>query len=373
MMMNCNEARDLITLYIDNELQGEKLEKFKEHVESCEACRIELAEITRVVELCADMPEEELPETFKEQLHSKLVDVSRQDNNNRKVIFFKNSYLKVITTVAAVFLVFVALSGIYGNDLLKGRFLNLKDMNKTAQMDEKKMESSEAEIDAGMAEDQSEAQLRIASGEAGASSALESDASKSAQPREAWDSDGTAKDVTRGTMEGRSFMMTALPELREIRIAANTDDIEKVIGKIEEYADELGLEAAKKDDTNQNLSIEPTAKFAGEKAEMQLIVPNASYEGFIQNLKSDPELSKILSFGEMQKLNADDYINKLNSELDQIIQLIDKTENSGSTAEKSKETLKQLKEKRDSIQAEIESITINPDCTIVKFEILKEG
>ena len=106
MIMNCDKTRELMILYMDNELEGEELKSFEEHLKSCESCRLELEEITRVIELCAEIPEEDLPETFKEQLHKKLVDASRQESGKNKVMFLRNRYLKAITTVAAIFLVF---------------------------------------------------------------------------------------------------------------------------------------------------------------------------------------------------------------------------------------------------------------------------
>lgn len=41
--MNCREAERLIRMFIENDIAGEELEEFVEHVTRCESCKEELA------------------------------------------------------------------------------------------------------------------------------------------------------------------------------------------------------------------------------------------------------------------------------------------------------------------------------------------
>ena len=74
-MKNCTEVRNLISLYIDDELSKAELEEFNEHINSCSHCRAELEEIKTIVRLCRDIDEVELPANFKLELHEKLVEI----------------------------------------------------------------------------------------------------------------------------------------------------------------------------------------------------------------------------------------------------------------------------------------------------------
>jgi hypothetical protein len=110
-MKSCNEIKEMISIYIDGELDSKLQNEFETHIQNCDDCRIELEELKEIVNLCGSIGEEELPEDFKQQLHGKLLAVSGTDNqitNVKEINRFKlNRYIKIGTSIAAVLLIAV--------------------------------------------------------------------------------------------------------------------------------------------------------------------------------------------------------------------------------------------------------------------------
>ena len=71
--MNCQQARDLLSLYVDGELPAAERAELEEHLEHCEECRCELAELRALVNALGALPQEPLPAGFGERLHARLV------------------------------------------------------------------------------------------------------------------------------------------------------------------------------------------------------------------------------------------------------------------------------------------------------------
>lgn len=73
-MKKCEEIMELISLYIDDDLNETEKHQFEEHINSCIKCREELDLQMEIINLCQDMEEVELPEDFNRQLNQKLVE-----------------------------------------------------------------------------------------------------------------------------------------------------------------------------------------------------------------------------------------------------------------------------------------------------------
>jgi len=71
--LNCQQARDLLSLYIDGELPAAERARLEDHLEQCDECRCELAELQALVSALGALPREPLPAEFGEQLHARLV------------------------------------------------------------------------------------------------------------------------------------------------------------------------------------------------------------------------------------------------------------------------------------------------------------
>lgn len=122
-MKKCDEILELLSLYIDKELDDERVKMVQEHVEACSSCKSELEQLYEVVKLCNDVDEVELPEGFKDVLHQRLNSEKQNIDDGKKILIMRSRIMKTITSVAAVVLVVFAVRG----------FLNIGINNKTAE------------------------------------------------------------------------------------------------------------------------------------------------------------------------------------------------------------------------------------------------
>ncbi len=76
--MNCEQARQLMHAFVDNEINPQELKKLNDHLDSCESCTVEFEEIKYMVQLMGEIDLKELPLGFEEELHEKLVIASAE-------------------------------------------------------------------------------------------------------------------------------------------------------------------------------------------------------------------------------------------------------------------------------------------------------
>lgn len=112
-MKSCDEIQELLSLYIDNELEEERAKLVREHVESCSSCKSELEQLFEVVKMCNDITEVELPENFKDALNQKLKSEQKKIDDGKKITVMRNRIMKTITSVAAIFLIVFAVRGFF--------------------------------------------------------------------------------------------------------------------------------------------------------------------------------------------------------------------------------------------------------------------
>lgn len=104
--MNCNLCKELISSYINDEISYEDKEKIRKHLEECESCRNDYEALINNIELCNELPMIDLPQSFNEDLHNKLVNIDKENKN----IFNKiiNNYdFKSLAIVAIIFLMII--------------------------------------------------------------------------------------------------------------------------------------------------------------------------------------------------------------------------------------------------------------------------
>ncbi len=70
--MGCENYRDLISAYIDGELNETEEKELLDHLNDCPSCRKEYEELKAIVEMVGDVGEEELPENFHNEVMAKL-------------------------------------------------------------------------------------------------------------------------------------------------------------------------------------------------------------------------------------------------------------------------------------------------------------
>lgn len=104
-MRKCEEIRDLMTLYYEDELDDIQRKEFEYHTRSCADCKIEYTDFLTVVNICESVGEEELPGDFKKNLHEKLLVEKGRMLSRNITSFLDSNYIKIITSVAAILLV----------------------------------------------------------------------------------------------------------------------------------------------------------------------------------------------------------------------------------------------------------------------------
>lgn len=112
-MKNCHDILEIMSLYIDNELDNETKVEFEEHIKDCRDCCAELDKLKEVVGLLNSFEEVELPSDFKKSLHEKLSEEKRNQKETRSIWTARKKYLGWASSVAALLI----LAFITGNRL----------------------------------------------------------------------------------------------------------------------------------------------------------------------------------------------------------------------------------------------------------------
>lgn len=123
--MSCEKVMEMLSLYIDNELDEQESNEIEKHLRTCEECNREYEDLLAIKKLLSETPQVELPLGFKEELHKKLVECSTEDNNevidfkeeSKKVRSKKRFNWKVLSGIAAgILLTVVSVSSLINND-----------------------------------------------------------------------------------------------------------------------------------------------------------------------------------------------------------------------------------------------------------------
>lgn len=104
--MDCNQIKELISLYIDEELGEEDINKLEAHIKSCDKCKAEFSQLLDIVDGLKSIPQLDLPDNFHTELMSKLKedDVNDVTLKSKKQDFKLNKSLKAFLTTAACFI-----------------------------------------------------------------------------------------------------------------------------------------------------------------------------------------------------------------------------------------------------------------------------
>lgn len=129
--MNCNEVRDNLSLYIDDELNDVEKKLMDEHLKNCTECSKELEEYRKIIQALSELPEEEPPAGYCKRLHEKLLNVSSETKNGAEITKIKEipkkQYIKfkwVKYGGMAAALVLVVLVASLNNGLRMGKSSN---------------------------------------------------------------------------------------------------------------------------------------------------------------------------------------------------------------------------------------------------------
>ena len=71
--MKCEQFLDLMSLYLDNELDKQTKSEFEQHLSQCKDCENELKNLEKIISSLNDIPLEELPDGFHEKVMDKVI------------------------------------------------------------------------------------------------------------------------------------------------------------------------------------------------------------------------------------------------------------------------------------------------------------
>jgi len=106
--MNCPNA-DLLSAFFDGEVESPWSERIRDHIEECEHCRVALMRLERLKEVLHADREPEFEESL-ERTRDRLRSSSRAAHEWRKLAFWRTRISVPLPAVAAMFLVFLAMS-----------------------------------------------------------------------------------------------------------------------------------------------------------------------------------------------------------------------------------------------------------------------
>jgi hypothetical protein len=110
--MKCENIRELMSAYIDNEINEVDKAKLEKHIAQCPQCMEEYELLKDLVIECSQIDEVELPEDFREELHSRLLEAKSRKNKGIVDFIKKNKWKTATGAVAAVLIFAVSMNSL---------------------------------------------------------------------------------------------------------------------------------------------------------------------------------------------------------------------------------------------------------------------
>lgn len=354
-MKKCSEMAEYISLYIDNELDLDERKEFEDHIAECQNCKNELDEIMQIVNICKNIKEEELPDNFREELHRKLLDASGQSGNKSKILFFRSKYFKMLSSIAAVFLLFFLIKGVYDFN----SFVGSKTGGTAPQM-------------------KSVAPKQNASADQFTDQANGSGTADTTSPRseiQAGKLGGTASGRAAGENRDNQYSLDAAvasPEnvvKNQTNIVITVDDPSAKLENVKDIAAKSsGVEQSAITATVDSTITAFTIADAGDSVELNFSFPSDQYNTFLTELTS--------SFGQQNIQQGAIETEDMTVKLEDLIRQSDALDVKIGELEKKTDTTDQseidkLKEEKRTLQSTIDAIRLGTDLTYVKVVLKK--
>ncbi len=120
--IKCDKACEMISPYIDGQLEADEAKVFEAHIAVCGDCRREYEEIKTTVAALGNIGEVELPPYFNTKLKAALA-IESETRNNRSRLVGLIRYFRILVPAAAVIAVFVFIGTAYPgmlDNIIKG-------------------------------------------------------------------------------------------------------------------------------------------------------------------------------------------------------------------------------------------------------------
>lgn len=368
-MTTCKIIRDNICAYIDNELNKKQRSDFEKHINNCAECKKDLEEMQKIVELCNDLPQQELPSDFKDELHEKLIAVAKRQEIN--VLTIKKSrkfrFTKTLASIAAgMLLIFIA-----GSFYRMGLFTPVKSNESVSES------AMQADQQYGVNEDGSDISgfaynKNIAANGAGGITERSFSSQKAAD-------EGNYEIDRSATIQERMTALSGAEQMKILETASNklstvtitTDEPDKLkeevlalalqnSGEIKDSEEEFYGGSIQKSTAmmpSNAVSFDGAGK-AASKTSMYLIIPEIQYEQFMNDINS--------AFGEanVQKgaFVTEDMTELLNRCIERSNELdnqIKKLQREGGTEDSSE--IDAMKKEKEMLDMQIEQMRLGSD------------
>jgi len=117
--LNCRQARDLMSAYLDAALAPSLRQDFEEHLQECPACTAELGSLAAVVSLVRSLPDEPVPEGFHQSVMAAVAAVHPESRVVKMPLWARFDFRRLgrVSWAAAALVIF------FGLGLAAGRYL----------------------------------------------------------------------------------------------------------------------------------------------------------------------------------------------------------------------------------------------------------
>lgn len=291
--MNCENVKELLWAYLENETTAEETAEIEKHLEGCAACREELAQQKEMKNALASLPDEELPEGYHTELMQKL-----QAEN--KVVPFpakKKHGWKQLSMIAAAVLVVVAAGGMKGmlemrqnqNETVE-RIL-FEDIELTADLGEEAAEQAAADTAEQAAEHADAGKNTTVSGQE--TRKVKNPISQKAAPKET-----SQRETAKATQPKEPTMPKASFYAQETEDAAEGEMLmSSGTRAVDSAADSMTLQVAEKTAALQAIreSIEEVGGYEESAAEdmIQAVIPAINYADFLEQVGKLGEIQEL--------------------------------------------------------------------------------
>jgi hypothetical protein len=117
--MKCENIKELMSMYIDNEINEVDKAKFEKHIAQCPQCKEEYEILKEIVLECSEIDEVELPQDFIEELHNKLIAAKANKPSKFTQFIRRANWKPAVGAVAAVLILAISINSLVGNKSLK--------------------------------------------------------------------------------------------------------------------------------------------------------------------------------------------------------------------------------------------------------------
>lgn len=128
--MKCDEFKEKIFNYYENELDKIDKKSFEEHLNTCSICKSEYEAYKKLIDDINKLPNEQLPTGYCKRLHSKL-----KNENNLKLRRKKRNNIIKYTSIAAIFV--IVITSVYFADVFTQNLILNNDFDMSSNITEK--------------------------------------------------------------------------------------------------------------------------------------------------------------------------------------------------------------------------------------------